>query len=343
MTVVRDRQQLRALTRQYDRRIRLAIEEAFNRVALAVDRRALLAALSDGNVSQALHILRIREDLMAPVAEAIRESYIAGGALVGQSVPPGRAVLGFDGRHPRAEQWITKHAADYVVQIVQDQRDAIRNVVFSQVEAGRNPRSMITDIVGRIGPSGRREGGILGLTNEQSSYVFGRYRADGTLRKGALQELQTLDSHYFTRQRRDRRYDSMVRKAIETGNPLSSSQIDKIVGRYEDRLKAYRAEVVARTESINALRAGRDEGFAQAIESGAIDPSRIRKKWSATLDNRTRDDHEDMDGETVAMDEPFTFPDGSQAMYPGDDSLGAPPYQLIQCRCYVQYDIDWLS
>jgi hypothetical protein len=41
-----------------------------------------------------------------------------------------------------------------------------------------------------------------------------------------------------------------------------------------------------------------------------------------------------MNGQKVqGLSQPFTFPDMSQAMYPGDDSLFAPAGNLIQCRC----------
>jgi len=57
------------------------------------------------------------------------------------------------------------------------------------------------------------------------------------------------------------------------------------------------------------------------------------REWLSTKDDRVRDDHLAMDGRTAKMDEAWSMPDGSQVMFPGDDSLGAPLGQIIQCRC----------
>ena len=88
------------------------------------------------------------------------------------------------------------------------------------------------------------------------------------------------------------------------------------------------------------MRAGRREGFAQLVDSGKVLDSQIERTWSDTGDGRTRPDHRAMDGETVTgIDTPYTLPDGSRMMFPGDSSLGAPAHQTIKCRCWEQIRI----
>lgn len=326
-----DRQRLEALLRTQEASIRAAFLAAFDRVAASIDRRALLAALEAGNVGAALDLLRVRDDLLAPLAEAIRGSYIAGGTALLEAIPPSRAVIGFDGRHPRAERWVQEHAARRVVEIAADQRAAIRATVLGQVEAGRNPRAIITDIVGRVTPQGR-QGGIIGLTSQQAGYV-----------ENARRQLLDLDAGYFDRVRRDRRFDGLVRRAIREGKPLAQADVDRITRRYQDRLLAYRAETVSRTESLNALRAGRDEGIRQAVDSGQIRADQITKVWRATRDKRTRDAHAEMDGQRVAYGELFQSPTGAQMAYPGDTDHGAGPEDVVSCRCSTSYVIDFLG
>ena len=333
-----DRQRLEALLRTQERAIREAFLAAFDRIAASVDRRALLAALerlqsdrTPAALAAALDALRVRDDLLAPLAEAIRGSYVAGGAALLEAIPPSRAIVGFDGRHPRAERWVQENAARRVVEIAADQREAIRAAVLGQVEAGRNPRAIITDIVGRVTPRGR-EGGIIGLTSQQAGYVA-----------NARRQLLDLDAGYFDRVRRDRRFDGLVRRAINEGKPLPQADIDRITRRYQDRLLAYRAEVVSRTESLNALRAGRDEGIRQAVDSGQIRADQITKVWRATRDKRTRDAHAEMDGQRVAYGELFQSPTGAQLAYPGDTDHGAGPEDTIMCRCTVSYSVDFLG
>lgn len=81
----------------------------------------------------------------------------------------------------------------------------------------------------------------------------------------------------------------------------------------------------------------------QAVRRGEMDAGDVTKEWDATGDARTREEHLLMEGQTVPLLMPFTFPDGSQAQYPSDDSLGAPASNLIQCRCKIDYRIDFIG
>lgn len=54
------------------------------------------------------------------------------------------------------------------------------------------------------------------------------------------------------------------------------------------------------------------------------------KKWVATLDNRTRDTHQQMDGQEADAEGMFTFPGGAKTPAPG---IQGPPEEIINCRC----------
>lgn len=307
----------------------LAVQTHRDRAPIA----QVIAALEAGNLEQAVNLTLLPEPLLASFGESVRSAYAGGAQTIIAGAPRFAGAVGFDGRAARAEYWARSHVGGLVTEIVADQRTMLRGVITAGVQQGRAPRSMAQDLIGRLDQAtGRRVGGFIGLTSGQQRWV-----------ESARAELVDLDSSYFSRSRRDRRFDPMVRRAIESGNPLTRDQVDRIVGRYSDRVLQYRAEVIARTESINALRAGRAEGIAQAIEQGAVDKDRVDKVWSATLDKSTRPDHVAMHGQRKKSHEAFVFPDGSQAMYPGDSSLGAPGEQTVQCRCYQEYDVDWLS
>lgn len=60
------------------------------------------------------------------------------------------------------------------------------------------------------------------------------------------------------------------------------------------------------------------------------------KRWDAIVDDKTREDHLDVNGAVVPIDEPFIV-GGYEMMYPGDESLGAGPEEIINCRCSVEY------
>lgn len=189
------------------------------------------------------------------------------------------------------------------------------------------------DITGRINrATGRREGGILGLTSGQTDAVI-----------RARRELENLDSNYFTRKRRDARFDGLVRKAIKAGKPLSQADIDRVTGRYKDRLLKYRGEVIARTETLAALQSGKVEGIQQLIDAGKLRADQVTKRWRATGDARTRDSHAAMNDQRVGFNAAFVTPSGFHMAHPHDSSLGAPASETIQCRCLMEFKIDYMN
>ena len=85
----------------------------------------------------------------------------------------------------------------------------------------------------------------------------------------------------------------------------------------------------ARTAVTGAQNAGRMDSYAAAEKMGI----KVRKRWIATKDNRTRHAHGMVDGQTVDWDKPFNV-DGYDMMYPGD--MSAPGYLVYNCRCTVR-------
>ena len=316
---------------QYDKEIERAFLQAMRSKANSINLRELANAIEARDFNRALDLAGITRADLFPFDTSITSAYVAGGQTVPASAPAFAAAFGFDGRATRAEAWARNHVGGLVTNIVNEQLDALRETIGQQIAAGEGPRSVAVRIAGRKGPQGR-EGGIIGLSKAQTGYLA-----------NAREELTMLDPKYFDRKLRDRRFDPLVRKAIRDGKPLSKTDMDRIARRYSDRMLKHRADTIARTESITALRAGRREGIQQGIEAGSINPQRVRRVWSATLDSRTRPDHAQVDGQSVdGMETPFVLPDGSQMLYPGDTSLGASASQTIACRCYDEYVIDWL-
>lgn len=86
----------------------------------------------------------------------------------------------------------------------------------------------------------------------------------------------------------------------------------------------------ARTATTGAQNAGRMETMHRAHGIGI----NIRKQWLATMDNRTRDSHQRLDGKEAGVDEPFKSEFGD-IMFPGDPH--ADPADVYNCRCTLVY------
>ena len=80
-----------------------------------------------------------------------------------------------------------------------------------------------------------------------------------------------------------------------------------------------RARTIARTESTIAGNAARFEAMQEQLV--------YEHEWVAILDDHTRPDHEELDGEVRAVGDEFL----PGLKFPGDPD--APPEQVINCRC----------
>lgn len=112
------------------------------------------------------------------------------------------------------------------------------------------------------------------------------------------------------------------------GIPELRARIDSVLSTSGSDRWPNRATVIARTEAIGALNAGRAEAFRAASEEDPDQP--LERIWLATDDIRTRDTHQAADGQRVALGQPFQV-GGFELAFPGDPS--GPPQEVIQCRC----------
>ena len=127
-----------------------------------------------------------------------------------------RVLFRFGVRNPEAEQWLREHSAQLVTRIVDDQRLAIRTAMTEGLARGDNPRVSALDIVGRVNRvTGRREGGVIGITAAQERYVAS---ARAEVLSGDPEQLR----HYLTRERRDKRFDAIVKRALARRMPVAA-------------------------------------------------------------------------------------------------------------------------
>jgi len=128
------------------------------------------------------------------------------------------------------------------------------------------------------------------------------------------------------------------------GKSVGQADIDRIAGRYSDRLLALRGETIARTETLKALNAGRQEALDQLIENpnNDVQAQDVTRAWDATSDARTRETHASADGQVAVQGEAFLV-GGHLMMYPGDTSLGAPAGETVNCRCYMEPRINFFA
>ena len=245
--------------------VRSEFVAAMKAVQSQADMRALEAAIARGDVDAAFRALRFDAADLFKTDTAITAALAAGGnyqmgafQYATRRAPiANRVVQSFGGRNERAERIARDLGSRLVTEVVDDTRVMIAQTIQSGLVSGAGPRRTALDIGGRM-VNGTRQGGLVGLTSGQAGYVQNmRGELDNPVGMG----------NYFSRTRRDKRFDGIVRRAIADGKPVAQADIDRMAGRYSDRLLALRGETIARTETLKALNAGRQEALDQLIEN----------------------------------------------------------------------------
>lgn len=123
-----------------------------------------------------------------------------------------------------------------------------------------------------------------------------------------------------------------VARGAEEGDsiPEVAESIDELLSATDTPRWKNRAVVVARTETIGALNAGRNDTFDIVAENLAPTGAEFETVWLATADERTRETHRAADGQRVPVGGRFQVGFASLA-FPGDPS--GPAGEVIQCRC----------
>jgi hypothetical protein len=219
------------------------------------------------------------------------------------------AQLAFDLRNPRAIAFLRTYRFELIREISRESVEAIRNILLRAFQEGGHPWEQA-----------RLIRNVVGLTQRQANAIANYYR---TLTGMGSQLRPALE-----RALRDRRFDRSIMRAIEEGGFLDPDQIDRMTQRYYDRMLTYRAETVARTETIRANSEGRHETWRQAVEQGLIDPQTTKRVWIPALGERTCPvcaAVPDMNPDGVGLDEPFDTEEGP---------IMNPPLHP-RCRCVV--------
>ena len=212
----------------------------------------------------------------------------------------------------------------------QARKDEIENILFNADKAASN-------IVNK---------GKLGVFTTNANYIGYELEDHGLIDTGftlydenTVARLVKSDPQILPKAREDVKkdkaysyYNKLMNSAVTQGI-IQGETIPQIAKRIAQTTgeRSYTSAVRnARTAFTGAQNAGRMEGLHQAQGLGI----EVKKRWMATLDDRTRDAHADLDGQIKDVDEPFDSELGP-IDYPGDPT--ADPANVYNCRCTLVY------
>ena len=145
------------------------------------------------DVDGIMRLLGIDRSAFAGVADELRQSFAEGGRYGADWLSPipvdgvGSVAFRFDLSAPSASEWLMSRSSELIVEIVDDQRELIRQALVSGTDSGLNPRTQAIRLVGAYDTATKqRTGGIVGLTSQQAGWM-----------QNASDELDSLDSNYL--------------------------------------------------------------------------------------------------------------------------------------------------
>lgn len=324
------------ITEEQARRIRQAFLDAIYAARNRAQVNAIAEALARGDIEAVIRALALDPVVFRGLEQAIEQAFEVGGnwqidRLLPRTTATGARVdILFNVRNFAAENWLRSHSSTLIREITEDIRTAARNFLTAGMEAGNNPRTVALDLVGRLNRvSGKREGGVLGLTSAQEAWIR-NYEAE-------LRDPARL-AEALKRGLRDKRFDKTIRAAIKEGRALDANTVAKMVQSYRNKALKLRGDTIGRTEAMASLHQASYEAMRQAISAGQVDSDLVTGKWKTAKDWRVRDTHRALDGREVPFGEAFVTPRGNRLRFPGDPS--APGEERINCRCSISWNID---
>jgi SPP1 gp7 family putative phage head morphogenesis protein len=242
--------------------------------------REVADLLSRGQVDRVVAMLPTEPWLVAQeqlAAELLGELLDAGSRVKLPTIEKATLEFSFDRGRPESVSWARQEAGNLISQITGEQRNVVRDVVAL---AGMGDADW--------GDVSREVQGSIGLTTQQAGWV----------------------SNYY-----DRAFSQQIRAGASPSQAAARAR--DASARYQTSVHRYRANTIARTETMRAASEGRMQAWNQGLTDGFISPL-WDKEWVAEAD--ACDICQGLDRNRVKVKESF--------------SVGDPPAHP-NCRCDV--------
>ena len=130
----------------------------------------------------------------------------------------------------------------------------------------------------------------------------------------------------------------------ESGQELTNENVADLTWKKNSARAAGRANTIATTETQNMAEETKQTEANELAIAGAviagitITTQKLKKVWNSNLTERTRMPHAISDQQIRNITEPFRV-SGELLMYPGDTSFGASTGNVVNCECWVTYEV----
>lgn len=232
--------------------------------------------------------------------------------ILAEVVVDGARGSGFGARldliNPHAVSYAEERATQLAGRTTREAREVVRTTVTDALRFGGPPAQTARTI---------RE--VIGLAPRQAAAVGNYARA---LVEAAEEGLpgSTLASRFSL-------------SPISGRSRVTGARVDDLITKYAERQRAYRARMIARTETFRAANAGNMLSWQDAARQGLIDKNAAQRIWVTNLDERTCPTCGPMDGQVIAFSAEFEGTAGKNVV-----RAQYPPIHP-SCRCTMSLDV----
>lgn len=233
-------------------------------------------------------------------------------------------AVGFNALNPQVIEGVRSLNLKMSSELKNDVRNVVEAVVENGIRDGVGPRAIARGIKKSVSlTSGQFEavGAFRAELEANSRKALNRQLARGVIQRpdGTM----AFAPRHAAGTGVSKRDLASMNRVLGTDETLSAKQIDRIVGSYQRRLTAWHSETIARTATVDSLKAAQNLSTEQAIQQGILPRELMRSEWVTAGDSRVRDEHASSppNGEIVPFGTPFST---------GDIIPGASDYN---CRC----------
>ena len=208
----------------------------------------------------------------------------------------------FNATHPNVTLFARTQAANLVVQVSEEVKEAIRIVTALGSDLGLTTAQQAKAIRQVVGLPPNWANAPVNFANELRQGIVNA----GRLHNDPMVPLRR------SRRAMQRRVVAELRAGVAEGKHLDPAWIAQQQEKYARNLLHRRARNIARTETLRAANWGQREGWKQAIGQGVL-PADSKRFWLVTPDDRLSPEHAQIPGmnpEGRGMDEAFQTPDG---------------------------------
>lgn len=286
-----------------------AILQAFSVIRDRLTDAELERAIALGGVERLVAVVMeqaMHEAVYQPLRERMRGNLNRSVRYFARDLPrggriDGQLAVGFDILSPKVIEGVRGLESRVITTLRENVRESVRAYVENGLRDGASPKAVARQIRS-----------IIGLAPNQEEAVRNfRLALEGNGRNPLDYKL------------RDRRFDALIRKG-----DLSPEKIDRMVDAYRRKMLAFNANTNATTAALDAQKLAQRMAWQDAQAKGIVGAGDLVKVWRGVMDDRERDEHVAMEGETVPFDAPFS----NGEMTPGESTYNCRCVAIVKVR-----------